>query len=779
MTVVCDLLAFQSKDHGERGIARYVLNLALGLERTNPGLITHYLFHPELPLPDEVGPLIASGRMVPADQDNPLHRPSAGGIFLAGSLFEMHEPLDRVIPVWCRSPYWRTMAIVYDLIPARFSDVYLSDTSLRHRYLARTKALASCDHLLAISQATADDAIELLHLSPDQLTTIGAGADERFRPPTQEPSAVAAQLAESGTLPGLRPGYLLFPTGIEWRKNVERTVAAYASLPAELRAKHQLVLVASLDDYGHGVLAQLEAEHNLADDVLATDFVSDETLTRLYQGAEAVIFPSLYEGFGLPALEAMQCGAAVLCADTSSLKEVQTLPEGRFDPEVVSSIAEAMKRVLSDSSFRDHLRTQDLPPFTWDRAAELTAEAIRELETMVPATSRRPRLALMTPLPPQRSGIATYAYRLLDHLRAHCDVTVFVDDDAGQVEAPEGVDVQPLDRLDRIVQSGGAFDRTLYFIGNSTFHVEMLDVLRRHPGAVLCHDVRLTGLYSETHRLTPNRLVGHSVGATLAHHYPSRYRSSVEDDAVIFPETAQRFGILMSREVALLAQGVLVHSGHAASLLRIDAGIEAEVVYPIPCPEVVSFVDDGAVEHRDGAPIISSFGMIAPSKDPALLIRALAIIKHKVPDAILELVGEIEPSYYQELAAVAAAVGVASSVHFLGRLDDEQFLAAQERATVAVQLRAVSNGESSAAVGDLLALGVPTVVSDLGAMAEYPPGVVVTVPVNPDANQLAEVLSELLASVQERDCLAIAATDYARANGFEQAAEILAKTLFS
>jgi glycosyltransferase involved in cell wall biosynthesis len=782
VTVVYDLLAFQSKDHGERGIARYVLNLALALERINPGLVTHYLFHPDLPLPDGAEPLIATGRMSPADQNNPLHRPSAGGIFLAGSLFEMHEPLDRVLPVWCRSPYWRTMAIIYDLIPVRFDDRYLADPALRHRYLARTKALASCDHLLSISQATADDAAELLGLAPEGLTTIGAGADQRFCLPDQEPATVAARLTASGQLPGLRPGYLLFPTGIEWRKNVDRTVEAYARLPPALRARHQLVLVASLDSYGWEVVDRLVAEHDLGDDVLPTDFVTDEILTQLYQGADAVIFPSLYEGFGLPALEAMQCGAPVLCADTSSLKEVQTRPEARFDPESVESITEAMGRVLSDDAFRDHLRAQPIPPFTWDRAAELTAETVRHLRTSLPAVERTPRLALLSPLPPQRSGIATYAYRLLEHLKDHCDITVFVDADPMEVEAPDGVDVQSIGCLDLIVEGGGAFDRTLYFMGNSTFHVEMLDALRRHPGAVLCHDVRLTGLYSETQRLAPERLVGGSVGATLAHLYPSRYRANVEHDVVIRPETARRFGILMAREVASLAQEVLVHSSHAASLLRIDAGIEAEVIFPIPCPDVsprAGLGPDPEVASGQELPIISSFGLVSSAKDPETLIRAMALVKDEVPEAKLELVGEIKPAYHQQLAELAVEAGVASTVRILDHLGADEFRAAQERATVAVQLRAMTNGESSAAVSDLLSLGIPTVVTDIGAMAEYPPDVVATVPPQPGVAALARELVDLLADPERRQRLSTGAIAYARANGFGQAAEILAKALFA
>ena len=341
MTVVFDLLGLQSREHGERGIARYVLNLALGLERTHPRLVTHYLVHPERPLPDRAAPLLATGRVVRSDSDDPLLKPGAGGVFLAGSVFEdLPESLHHVLPVWARAPSWRTMAVLYDLIPARYPEVYLTDPEMAHRYRARAQAIAACDHLLAISQATADDAVELLDVAPGDVTVIGAGADgRRFRLPGDEPATVARSLARSGVVPDLRPDYLLFPTGIEWRKNVERTLEAYAGLPAPVRARHQLVLVASLNDYGRGVIDELTDRLDLDEDLIATGFVSDEALTLLYQGAGAVIFPSLYEGFGLPALEAMQCGAAVLCADSSSLKEVQPLAEARFDPLSVPSIA--------------------------------------------------------------------------------------------------------------------------------------------------------------------------------------------------------------------------------------------------------------------------------------------------------------------------------------------------------------------------------------------------------------------------------------------------------
>ncbi len=791
MNVIYDLIGFQSRDHGERGIARYVLNLALALERTNPSLVTQYLVDPRLPLPTGAEPLIATGKLARYEGDDPHRRPSAGGVFVAASLFEMYETIDRVLPSWARAPRWATAAILYDLIPAKFPDWYLQRADVRHHYLSRAASLTSVDHLLAISQASADDAVSLLGVDPERITMIGAGADSRFRRPVVSHGEVAARLAEGGEVPGLRPGYILFPSGIERRKNIERTIAAYARLAPEVRARHQLVLVCRIDDYARELLDRVQTEEGIPGEVLATGFVSDDTLCRLYQGAELVIFPSIYEGFGLPVLEAMQCGAPVICADSSSLKEVQTWPEARFDPDSTEAVADALAGTLADAALLDRLRHQELPPFTWDLAAERTAEAVAAL---VPESRRRgvervaalPRLALVSPLPPQRSGIATYAYRLLESLRHHCDVTVFVDPDAGEVEAPEGVAVAPLSHLEPTIRAGGAFDRILYFFGNSRFHVEMLEALHRHPGWVFLHDVRLTGLYSEVQRLAPGRLTERSVGATVAQLYPERYRPAVEDMASIPPDVASRFGIWLTREIAELAQQVLVHSAFAANVVALDCGVEPQVAFPHPLPPTPVEGPDATAEGAGGGdagrapgPVVASFGIVSPVKQPELLVEALPAVRAAVPGATVRFVGEVEDHHRRELLTLAADLGVAEAVVFTDHLDDESYHRAVLDAAVAVQLRAATNGESSGAVSELLSAGVPTVVTDLGAMTELPADAVVKVDPAASAPELAGALVSLLTDDAKRAGLTEGAQAYARANSYSQAAAVLAKLLFS
>jgi glycosyltransferase involved in cell wall biosynthesis len=117
--------------------------------------------------------------------------------------------------------------------------------------------------------------------------------------------------------------------------------------------------------------------HRIEADVVATGYIPDGTLARLYQLCDLFVFPSLYEGFGLPALEAMRCGARVLVADVSSLPELVRDPGARFDPRSVDAIRLALERGLTDSAFRARLQAMaplEAKRFSWDRA---TTEALR------------------------------------------------------------------------------------------------------------------------------------------------------------------------------------------------------------------------------------------------------------------------------------------------------------------------------------------------------------------------------------------------------------------
>src|SRR6185503_7347152 len=140
------------------------------------------------------------------------------------------------------------------------------------------------------------------------------------------------------------------------------------------------------------------------------------------------------------------------------------------------------------------------PAPTWTAVAEKVAGVYEKLLELPPrARPRSRRVAFVTPLPPQRSGVADYSHRLLEHLVRERDVDVFVDEHADgrnpEPEAPEGAEVFRVDDLDAVEGLRGGYDAVVYSIGNSEFHSGALAALRRRPGIVLAHDVRLPELY--------------------------------------------------------------------------------------------------------------------------------------------------------------------------------------------------------------------------------------------------------------------------------------------
>ncbi len=832
MNVVYDLLGFQSRDHGERGIARYVLNLALAIERTHPGLITEYRVHPDLPFPTGLEPLVGTGRLQLADRQATGARSSSGGVFIAGSPFECYnQPSDLILPRFVRSNEWRRMVVLHDLIPAIFPELYLEHETNQRWYSARLASLNLFDRFLANSQATADDALAMLDISERDVTVIGAGADEQFRPPEEGQRAAAQSLVSSGIIDGLKTGYILFPTGIDPRKNIERTIHAYGRLPERVRTRHQLVLACRLSDGDRETVMAMADAAGLGDELVVTGYVSDETLCRLYQGAHLVVFPSYYEGFGLPALEAMKCGAPVICADATSLVEVQTMPEARFDPLSVRAISAAMSQALADHYFRERLRDQALPPFTWDLAGQRTGEAVQaalaDLRSRIVVSNSvgiaeptgtinngnrngggraaKPRLALFAPLPPQQTGVAAYTYRLIEELRHHCDVTVFADCGPGDrtrqeerrvdegvvrlrdvesshggplepvdLDRPAGVTVVGTDQYEAMAAGGGAFDQTLYFLGNSHHHLQAFQANKVRKGHVLLHDVRLTELYRAIRNDIPERLVEGSVGRTIGAYYPGRYRPEVEEMDVVSPETAHRFGVLLARGIADEDTELLVHSQCAKTLLRLDGSGDASIPFPMPCPTYTN-----PWQPADGPPIITSFGHLDQSRQPERLVTSMVDVVAEVSDARLRFVGRIDADRKHQLMDLADRSGVGQSIDFVGDLDDEQFQQRQRETWLAVHLRTHIDGASSETLSELLGLGVPTVLSTVGADDELPDGVVSRVPAGNDSRALGQQLVALLKDEAARRRLSLAAREYAEGHSFAMAAKSLAHLLFT
>jgi len=280
---------------------------------------------------------------------------------ITGPLDVFYSP-DFVLPPTRRST--RTLLTVHDLSFLRYPETFVP--KLR-RYLERAvpHSIARADLVLADSAHTRSDLTSLFGVPPDKVQVLYGGVHPRFQP---QPEPGEAERIRARYSLGEQP-YVLSVGTIQPRKNYVRLIQAFTRLQTCRLADLRLVIAG-----GRGWLHQdifTEAEKH-GDRAHILGFVNEADLPALYRNAALFAFPSLYEGFGFPVLEAMACGVPVVCSDASSLPEVAGDAALLVNPLDTGALAEAMARALEDADLRQEMIARGLARaarFTWERAA--------------------------------------------------------------------------------------------------------------------------------------------------------------------------------------------------------------------------------------------------------------------------------------------------------------------------------------------------------------------------------------------------------------------------
>jgi len=353
------------------GIGRYVYNLVKALSRVAPDDELVVATHPGLPnsrydlgelvtAPNVQLELLGAQARSAAEQ---VRWPLAARRW---SLDILHSPYfykPLVLP--CPS-----LVTIYDLIPLVFPQGFTAWQRLSFRLMVGA-ALRTSRAAVAISGATRDDLRKHFDLQGDRVWVTPLAADTAFHPrPATEIATVCDRY-------GLPERYLLYFGINKPHKNLQRLVQAYA----RLGDAPPLVLAGREDPRYPQARAQAEAL-GLGRRVLFLGEIAEADLPALYSGGVLFVFPSLYEGFGLPVLEAMACGTPVVCSNRSSLPEVVGNAAVTFDPLSVDDMANAIGRVLADADLRAELRERgraQAARFTWERTARETLKAYRAL----------------------------------------------------------------------------------------------------------------------------------------------------------------------------------------------------------------------------------------------------------------------------------------------------------------------------------------------------------------------------------------------------------------
>lgn len=389
MRVVYDLRGNQSRHFAERGIPRYIGHHVAAVAARPEVAELHGIIDPARPLPRVLASIAPKGWAVAPEAIATVLEHGEHLVHHISSPFELDLERADLWPQSLRGRSVARVATLYDVIPL----AYPRELGwVQRMWEARADLLRTADIVVAISEYTAADAIERLGLDERRVRVIGTGV------PQVGPMALAGA-STWPALEGLEPGFLLYTGGTnDERKNLLRLIRSYASLDPSLRAAHQLVIASKVEPRDDVALRAEAAAHGVSERMVLTGYVSDEDLHRLFRNCACFVYPSLYEGFGLPIVEAMSFGAAVVASNTTACGEIGIDRRAGFAPDDEADITRVLTDVLTDPDLAGALREQGpirAAQFTWEAVAERTVEAYEA--ALSASGARRPRHRIAGP----------------------------------------------------------------------------------------------------------------------------------------------------------------------------------------------------------------------------------------------------------------------------------------------------------------------------------------------------------------------------------------------
>jgi len=771
MKIGIDMLPVQSPGSRLRGVGRYARDLVLAMLRRGGHdfvLYAHEGF-PSDQIPDHqpirtiaVDPDRGEATIRQAMDRLVGENPDGLDALLILNPFELCPGYDPPASRGSRGP--RLSAIVYDFIPFLNPEHYLSDPGNADWFYRRLRAISRYDSLLAISDATRDDAIRLMGVDPDRVRNISGASDPSFFVPDR---SKPMPFLVRQTLAGLRitRPFVLTVAGADERKNVRGLISAFSRLPRTVRDRHQLVVACKLKPEDAAKLVAIAESVGVRDSLVLTGEVSDEALRTLYQRCAVFAFPSLYEGFGLPILEAMHCGAPVVAGRNSSQIEVVGDSGLLVDASDPAAIASGIESILAEPNLAAKMASTGIAHargFDWDRSADRAIAAIEShngLARYAPRVRSRPRsrIAVVSPWRPKKSGISTYAAWLVGELASTYRVDLYHD--TGYVPdlalGRDGFAAFDHRLLERNARSRN-YSAILYQMGNSPYHGFLYDLMAKVPGIVTLHDFSLAGFqywrasesddpaatFADTIRACePGRALGILASLDAWKHEPGGMQDAMT-----------RRGIHLNREVLARARRVIVHSGWCVEQSP-EFASKMRVIPHGAWPVGHSVGSRYEARQRFGiaadALVVGSFGFLSNGKMNVEALRAFAVLVGERPDALFVFVGD--DCEAGEAEREASRLGIKSRVRFHGHLSDPDFLAMISATDIGVSLRRPPTyGETSGALLNLLRHGVPTIVNDVATFGDFPDDAVAKVRWDRDGHDGLVRAMRLLANNPDR-----------------------------
>ena len=390
MIITFDMQAFQSANR-IGGIGKYNHDYLKTLFQLYPQNTYNLLYngqnkHPETANWENIsGSRSKNIRYLPGNDWNPINKwiGLCNLHFIDADIFHILSPFESqqntVIPNK-RLPK-KTVLTIYDFIPYIYQNLYLSSPTAKKKYLERAKIMDSASMILAISEATRQDAINLFNVPPEKIINIGIASSDDYYKITNPENELKEKLKKLFLISGQ---FVLTVSNTDHRKNLPALLQVFSSLPRTILDEFTLIVVTnSQPQYieSHPDIAPYLVEGTNAK-IKFLYSVSNNDLCLLYNTCSTFIYASLYEGGGLPVIEAMKCGAAVIASNTASIPEFAGRTDNLFDPKNVDDIRHAIENILTNDAFHHEIQKHGLEfskTITWGNVVNKAMKAYKTL----------------------------------------------------------------------------------------------------------------------------------------------------------------------------------------------------------------------------------------------------------------------------------------------------------------------------------------------------------------------------------------------------------------
>jgi glycosyltransferase involved in cell wall biosynthesis len=571
----------------------------------------------------------------------------------------------------------------------------------------------------------------------------------------------------------------MFPSGMDHRKNNEIVIKAFSKLKSSILSEHTLAVVCKLNSTDKVRLFNMCKRYKVQDRAVFTGYVDDEEMVLLYNAAECVIFPSLYEGFGLPIVEAFACGTPVITSNVASMPEAAGDSAILVDPKDVKGLTTAMEDLLLDVDLQTSLINkgfQQVKKFSWENVAKSTLDAycdvIRKKTEIFVHSKSKDKIAYFTPLPPQHSGISEYSEELLPELSRYFDIDVYLD--GFNTDSKRLLSINRINflKLKSFKKYHKKYKCILYHIGNSDYHRSIYKLALAYPGLVVLHDYVIAGMLHK-HMLDTgsNELVLDAFNIARNTHsiFPSF------EGWLSRLNLASVYNLSLNDSLLEKARAVAVHSYWAKEkicqkfpelpVFHIPMGVNSQ--YQCETDNEKNIYNNFGLNKSDF--IIGVFGHITFTKRIEIILKAFAQFSPNNPNSKLILVGKVHPPnepWFPDVKKMIINLGIERSVICSGFVDMSTFIHLVSSVDLAINLRYPSAGETSAALIRLLFAGKPCIITAMDQYNEFPDDCCwKLIPDNEfEVDILAEYLKELAGNSELVTTMGKTALKYARIN---------------